>query len=218
MRRLLVLAATLALAASADAAAPSQPAQQAQPQPQHLVYNVSRNGSPIGQNILDIDKKGAVTSINMASDIDVKVLFVTAYTYHYNGSETWADGQLTAFTSRTDDNGTTHSIAAHPDGDRLDVDADGHRSAFVKTIGLDDFWCPQLLTKQTVLDTSDGHKMTFVAQDLGMETVSYRGAPRPARHFKLTGEINRDLWFDAETPVRFQIKGRDGSMIVSELK
>ena len=194
------------------------PRRLASAEPQHLVYNISRNGSPIGQNVLDIDKEGGVTSVNMTSDVDVKVLFMSAYSYHYTGNETWTDAQLIAFKSQTNDNGKMHNVSVRPNGDRLQLDADGRRSNVAKTTGLDDFWTPQLLSKPMVLDASDGHEMTFAVQDLGMETIPYRGAPRPAHHFRLTGDINRDLWFDANTPVRFQLKARDGSMIVSELQ
>jgi hypothetical protein len=186
--------------------------------PAHLVYSILRNGKPIGKDVLDIDNKGHVTSINRSTDIQVNVLFMNAYSYRYTGTETWQDGQLTDFISRTDDNGTVHNVALHASGDPIQVDADGHHSTVAKTIGLDDFWKPQLLSKTTVLDTSDGHEMTFVTQDMGMQTVAYRGADRPAHHFKLTGGISRDLWFDGDTPVRFQIKAPDGSMIVSQLQ
>jgi hypothetical protein len=236
MRRLLILAATLALATAAAGAAtppsagaakpasagaaklPSAGAATAFPEPQHFVYNILRNGSPIGQHVLDIDKEGNITSVKMTDDVEVKILFLSAYTYHYTGNETWTDAQLVAFESQTNDNGKMHNVTVHPSGDKLELDADGHRSIIAKTIGLDDFWTPQLLSKPMVLDTSDGHGMTFVAEDLGMETITYRGAPRPAHHFRLTGDVSRDLWFDADTPVRFQIKARDGSMIVSELQ
>ena len=235
MRRLLILAATLALAPAAAGTTPllggaAKPAvagamkppaagaATAPPEPQHFVYIISRDGSPIGQNVLDIDKEGNVTSVNMTTDIEVKVLFMSAYTYRYTGNETWTDDQLIAFNSQTNDNGTMHNVTVRPSGDQLELDADGRRSFIAKTIGLDDFWTPQLLSKPMVLETSDGHEMTFAAQDLGMETITYRGTPRPAHHFRLTGDVNRDLWFDADRPVRFQIKARDGSMIVSELQ
>ena len=180
--------------------------------------NILRDGSPIGHNVLDLDKQGDATSVNMTSDIDVKIMFMSVYAYQYAGNETWTDDQLIAFKSQTNDNGTMHNVTVRPSGDKLELDADGHRSTIAKTTGLDDFWTPQLLSKPMVLDTSDGHGMNFVAEDLGMETITYHGAPRPAHHFRLTGDINRDLWFDADTPVRFQIKARDGSMIVSELQ
>lgn len=211
MRRIFVVAATLALASAAEAQAPAT-------DQQHLVYTISRNGSPIGQHILDIDKKGDMTSVDEASAINVKVLFFSAYTYRYNGHETWSDDQLVAFESQTDDNGTRHSVTVRLSGGRLAVDADGHRSSVPKTTGLDDFWTPKLLSKHTVLDTSDGRVLTFSVQDLGMETITYQGSPKPARHYRLSGGINRDLWFDAGTPVRFQITARDGSTIVSTLQ
>jgi hypothetical protein len=212
MKSLIVIPAVLVFAwASAGAETPP-------PGSEHLVYSILRNGSPIGDDTLDIGNDGHVTSINRSTNISVSILFVNAYTYHYTGNETWKNDQLTAFTSRTDDNGTMHNVSLHASGDPLQVDADGRRATVAKTIGLDDFWKPQLLSKTTVLDTSDGHEMTFAAQDLGMQTVTYRGSARPAHHFKLTGDINRDLWFDGDTPVRFEMKGRDGSMIVSQLK
>ena len=187
-------------------------------QPQHFVYDILRNGSPIGQNVLDIDTQDGLTSVNLTSDVDVKIMFVSVYTYHYAGSETWNADQLLAFKSQTNDNGTIHNVAVGASGDQLQLDADGHRSFVAKTTGLDDFWMPLLLSKPLVLDTSDGHGMTFVADDLGMDTIIYRGTQRAAHHFRLTGDFSRDLWFDEDTPVRFQLTGRDGSIIVSQLQ
>lgn len=212
MKSLVVLPAVLVLAwASAGAEMPP-------PEPEHLIYSILRNGSPIGQDTLDIDNDGHVTSVNRSTNIEVSILFMNAYTYRYTGNETWKNDQLTAFTSRTDDNGTMHNVSLRSSGDPLQLDADGHHATVAKTIGLDDFWKPQLLSKTTVLDTSDGHQMTFAAQDLGMQTVTYRGSSRPAHHFKLTGDINRDLWFDGNMPVRFQMTAKDGSVIVSQLQ
>jgi hypothetical protein len=212
MRRLLSFIVLPVFGAVAFAAIP--PAE-----PQQFLYNISRNGSPIGRHMLEIEKKGDVTSVTTTSEVLVKLLFIPAYTYRYTGNETWAQDQLTAFSSQTDDNGTAHRVILRPNGDKLQLDADGRQSIVDKTIGLDDFWTPQLLTKTTVLDTSTGQEKSFIAKDLGMEMINYRGAPRPAHHFKLTGGINQDLWFDAaDAPVRFQLKGTDGSTIVSELQ
>ena len=41
--------------------------------------------------------------------------------------------------------------------------------------------------------------------------------PKLARHFRLTGGLERDLWFDQNgTPLRYQLKGSDNSLITSE--
>lgn len=80
-------------------------------------------------------------------------------------------------------------------------------------------WDSAIVHQQVLLNTLDGSKMRVTVQDLGPETVVVGGRNISARHYKITGDLQRDLWFDARSAqVRVQIAGNDGSSIVYELK
>jgi hypothetical protein len=51
------------------------------------------------------------TTVSIATDLAVKVLFVTAYRFQHAASEHWVGGRLIALNSTTDDNGTRHRVS-----------------------------------------------------------------------------------------------------------
>jgi hypothetical protein len=47
--------------------------------------------------------------------------------------------------------------------------------------------------------------------------VPVAGAEVPARHFRLTGQLERDVWYDADCAIaRVTFPARDGSLITLE--
>src|SRR3546814_1682778 len=59
-------------------------------------------------------------------------------------------------------------------------------------------WHPDTTKAQALLDTIDGRMKTVDCRDLGEEAVPVAGAETAARHFRLTGEIERDVWRSEE--------------------
>ena len=57
-------------------------------------------------------------------------------------------------------------------------------------------WDSAIVHQQVLLNTLDGSKMRVTVQDLWPETVVVGGHNISARHYKITGDLQRDLWFD----------------------
>src|SRR3546814_18656765 len=73
---------------------------------------------------------------------------------------------------------------------------------------------PETTKAKALLDTIDGGGKTVDCRDLGEEAGPVAGAETAARHFRLTGEIERDVWYDANCAIaRVTLRGRDGSRI-----
>jgi len=80
-------------------------------------------------------------------------------------------------------------------------------------------WDLAIVHQQVVLNILGGSQMRIAVRDLGHETVPVGGRNIPARHCKITGDLERDLWLDARSALaRVQFAGKDGSSIVDELK
>jgi hypothetical protein len=61
--------------------------------------------------------------------------------------------------------------------------------------------------------------MRVAVQDKGEEIVNASGGRVPAHHYKISGGLDREVWFDgSNTLVRMQFAGKDGSNIVYELR
>ena len=188
----------------------------------NLDYTVLRNGDVIGSHTINIKGDANDTSVTIATDIKVKFAFITAYKFLHSAKETWTNGQLVSLTSETDDDGTTKRLAATASGSGLSAkgnvqgsNIDTQAPAGVIPASL---WNSAILTQSQVLNTLDGHLMDIAIEDLGQEPVTVQGQERMTRHFRLNGELTRDLWFDSSNNLlRVQFKGEDGSDIVYAL-
>src|SRR4051812_31844174 len=99
----------------------------------HKVFDIVRGGDKIGTDTIDIERQNDTTTVKIKTDVSVKVMFVEAYRYEHSHNETWKNGQLIAFKSRTNDNGTKHSIDVTATPDKLSMDADGKHRDLPKT-------------------------------------------------------------------------------------
>ena len=195
----------------------------------HQVFDIIREGSKIGTTVFDIERKGDITSVKVATNIVVTVMFIEAYRYVHNATETWKGTQLTAFKSQTDDNGTKHSVsvtgaaaapaaAASAAPEKLILDANGKKSDASKMLVPASLWNKDFSKQAEFFDPKDGQKLAVQVKDLGDETITVHGAPRKVRHIKLAGDLERDLWFEGDTLIRMKLIGSDKSIVISELQ
>jgi len=183
----------------------------------HHVYNVVREGSQIGTNTVDVERRGDTTQVRIKAKISVKIMYVEAYRYDHEATETWKGGQLVAFHSVTDDNGTRHTITATPAAGKLDLTVDGKQSTGPLTLRPASLWDKSFDGQSELFDPANGKRMAVKVKKVGSEQISVHGAPHKTDHYRISGELERDLWFDGDTLVRMRLLGRDRSVVDSDL-
>ena len=201
------LAATPALAGVADG-----------PKHVHRVFDIIRGDSKIGSDTFDVTRNGDATDVKITTHITVKIAFITAYRYDHTESESWKGDQLVAFHSTTNDNGTDHDLSASMTGGKIALQVDGKPTVLPKGIMPASVWTSEIAKRAQLFDPANGKRMAVRAQDLGEETVALNGVPHPLDHVKLSGQFDRDLWFDNQGLVKMTLRGSDNSVITSELR
>jgi hypothetical protein len=150
-------------------------------------------------------------------------MYVEVYHRDHLASETWKNGQLTAFKSQTDDNGAKHVVEIAPAAspDKITLIVDGAKSEAPKSIAPASLWSRDLVTRTELFDPSNGERITVKVSDLGDETLTIQGVKHQTRHFRLAAkppaDFDRDLWFEGDALVRMKMQGSDHSTIVSDL-
>ena len=192
----------------------------AQAQAETLTYTVTRDGSTIGTHSVDINAAG--TEVQVETDIEVKVLFVTAYKFKHTSQEKWQNGQLVAITSTTDDDGTPKELNARLNGDQMKVNSIVKGQDRLQTVPADtlpaSLWNPATVEQSALLNTLDGQIMTIDVENKGADTVETGAGPVQANHYAITGELTRDLWFDGQGRlVRMRFPDKTNSEIVYAL-
>ena len=121
MRMAALIAGLLLSCAFADAQPPAPgakppaappPLAAAQPAIEILEFAIMRKGEQIGTHKIELRRTGKETSVSVETNVEVKILFVTAYRFQYTGTERWVNGRLVALSAATDDNGTQHKLTA----------------------------------------------------------------------------------------------------------
>ena len=184
----------------------------------HRVFDIMRGGSPIGSDTFDVTRTGDTTNVNITSHIVVKIAFVTAYHYDHHETETWKGNQLAAFRSTTNDNGTAHDVSASASGGKVTLIVDGQPTAAPKGIMPASVWTAEIGRRPQLFDPASGKRLAARGQDLGDEQVVLNGVPRQLDHVKLSGQFDRDLWFDEQGLVKMTLRGTDNSLITSQLR
>ena len=206
----LLFFALLVWGAAAEAAAPPDG---------RLDFAVIRGGDEIGRHEMLFRRDGDALQVDVRTRIAVKVLFVTAYRFEHDGRETWRSGRLVRLVSSTDDDGAKHRLNVEANGGGLKVVGDGQEREVDGAIVPASLWNEGVLRGGPLLNTLDGRSMAVSVEDLGAETVEARGRRIPARHYRLAGELERDLWYDATSVlVRVRFNGKDGSEVLYELR
>jgi hypothetical protein len=164
--------------------------------PETIRFAITRNGDQIGTFTMEINRGPREITVTSATELTVKVLFVTAYQLKQTGSERWVNGKLVALISETDDNGTHHkvTVALKPAG--LEVDADGKISTVDKTIMPASLWNPEMMKRTSVLDPQDGAIVPIEVTDMGAEELKIDARTVKAHHYSLKGKFTQDVWYD----------------------
>jgi len=164
-----------------------------------LNFDVIRKGKDIGDHSYRFSGSEGSFTVKVITDVVVKVPLIrtTAYSFKHSSIETWKGGKLQQLKSATQDDGVPHQLATTGKG-----------------ILPASLWNEDIAKTGKLLNTVDGKIMTIRVADLGMENVPVKGGQVTAHHYRLSGGLDRDLWYDGKGNLaRVAFKADDGSTV-----
>lgn len=190
-------------------------ARSAPPADARLSFTVLRDGSEVGAHDMAFRQSPDSLQVDIATKVVVKIAFVPVYRFEHEGHEIWQAGQLTRLWSTTNDDGTRHALNVSAAGPELAVSADGKPTVIRALTIPASLWHEAILRQSAVLNTLDGSSMSIAVADLGLDTVAVGSRSVAARHYAITGDLQRELWYDdGNVLVKIRFKAKDGSDIV----
>ena len=180
-------------------------------------FLVLRHGSVIGEHGFTFSRRAGDFVVEVAIDIAVDLLGVTLFRFTHRAEEVWRAGWLHALNSVTDDDGTLWQV----ESERFD----GALRGRVNGVGFDvsgyvipaSLWHRDTPRTQVLFGTIDARTKVVSSDDLGLEPVIVAGRTREARHFRLGGELERDVWYGPGCDIlKVAFPARDGSLITLE--
>lgn len=187
-------------------------------------FSVTVDGKRGGQHTMTITRQDD-GSVSMTSTADVRLSFLAGlrvYRYSYRGTENWAkDGRLLRLESTSDDDGKRFSVLATAEGTNLRVRVNGQDRMNRPDVWLTTYWrLPgpgQRNQAIALLDADTGKDIVARLQYVGPAQVNVAGQVQNMAHWRLTGGVQVELWYDGSERLVRQEFVEDGHRTVLEL-
>jgi hypothetical protein len=160
-------------------------------------YTIYKESDPVGHDVYTITKDGDVTTVKVHTHTVVNVLFLKFH-YDHDRTEIWKNGVVQSVESSTDDDGTKHQMTVRRDGDSLIGTVDGKTKKIAGDVLPFTIWARALLKKQVFFDIADFALLKTNVDDKGPDKTVIGPKTYDTRHFKISGDLNWDLWYDAD--------------------
>ena len=181
-------------------------------------YVVKRNGEPIGTLKIELKKTGERLVATSDYSIKVKLLAIVLYRYDKKMVETYENGRLAAYETDIDDNGTKSRVTVTRTGDELSITHP--KGMLTAPVGLipSTYWPPKTVKQTQMIDSSDGVLVNVSLSAPVAEDLKIDGQTVKANHYRMTGDLKRDLWYDAKTGhwLKMKLIASDDSVIEIE--
>jgi hypothetical protein len=177
-------------------------------------FDVYRDGNKVGFHRVWFGKRGTDLTVENKFRIEIKVLFLTAYSYQYSSEARWRAGQLLQIAAQVDDDGATSQVSAALDDDRMKVNGSAGRYTAEATLYPTNHWNVEVLRQKQVLNTLTGQLNSVRIEAAGRELVATEFGEALATRYAYKGDLETEAWYDdAGRWVKLRFQARDGSTI-----
>ena len=179
-----------------------------------IVFDVYRKGKKIGAHHVQFTKQDQRLFVHSTLNLDIRILFFSAYSFSYDSRAIWAGGNLENIIVKVDDGGDKFELTAHRDGDRLQVTHTNGTYETFTPLYPTNHWNSQVLTQDRVLNTLTGKMNNVVISSDREENVETEIGDILAQHFTYAGDLENEVWYDNEGRwVKMRFNGKDGTPI-----
>lgn len=181
---------------------------------EEILFDVLRDGEPIGNYLVRFKRNGGALRVESRANIEVALLFVSAYRLRHQALETWQDGVFTSLNASTNKDGDFSHVEALRTGKSLEVtgidgawDADGNVLPATH-------WNMAQIASPVLIHTISGKPTHVSVIEAGIENVAMGDVMRPAHRFVYSGDEDMETWYDDTGRwVKLRFSAKDGSTI-----
>ena len=135
-------------------------------------FDVIRKNKVIGSHEITFTENNDVLLVETNIDIKVKVLFLSAYTFTHQSTETWINGNFTKIVAHSDfEDEREYFIKGQDNNDSFLASGMDGKLELDKNILPSKFWNIDILKQKEIFDTQKGIVRTIDVEDLGYEEI-----------------------------------------------
>jgi len=206
-------------------------------------FKVSVDGKQRGKCTMQIRRRDDGCD---AMHVDAGMSFnfvVYEYRYHSAGTEIWKDDRLLELENKSDFNGTKYSVKARASSKGLSATVNGKKSELDPDVWVTSYWqLPERLSEMSsssgkgvvpasgsrstgkkrshavlLLDSDKGQHLRGEMTHVGDETITVAGKRRTCAHYRISGDVDVELWYDPMRRLVRQETAESGHKTLLEL-
>lgn len=205
--RIIAAAFVLTAVSTLPAAAYEPPAGTVDYQIHHSKYK------NIGKHSLTFSRSGKDVTVDVSVKIKVKILFITAHSLVSDRKETWRGGQLVGYTAHTRENKELIDVSARAEGTKFIVEGPDGKAEANGPVFPTNPWNPDIVKAKLLMDTKTGKLLKVSIAAAGEDSVEVAGKAVKTRKYAISGDMERELWFDTNgNLIRFRFV-KDGKTL-----
>jgi Family of unknown function (DUF6134) len=195
------------------------------PQPierQTRSYAILIDGTRRGSSKAEFRSGNGIVWIQSESEIRINYL-VYKYNYTSSGTEIWKNGRVSAFENTADYNGTPYTVKGTSTPRGLQIATNGAASLVNPDVWDTSYLLlPDRLARieaatVVLLDSDKGRLLSGKIQFVGEETLTMAEGQKPCTHYRIGGDVQVDVWFDASRRMVRQDSHERGHKVRFEL-
>lgn len=185
------------------------------PQGDRLEFSILRNGERIGSRTVEFTRKGDRLEVLTRVEIVVKFMAIPVYKRTERKRELWRKGVLIEYDDYSDDHGKKSTVRARREAGKLiSQGSAGTTETRGKDIMPSTYWNIATVNRTRLLDSTTGAIVHVKVQPVGEEDVAVGASHVQARRYRMTGDLERELWYDENGVwVRMISTASDGSKV-----
>lgn len=150
----------------------------------------------VGRHVISFACQGDDLVVETKIEGEVKVLMVPLFKRDGAYREVWRGDRLIAFDSRIVDNGEAYEVRARAERDHIVIEGRRGRIEAPPTIVSNHPWNHAVIDHTLLFDTQRGRLQEIQVTPAGTETITIAGRKVAARKYQISGDLNRELWYD----------------------
>ena len=150
----------------------------------------------VGRHVITFACEGDDLVVETRIEGEVRVLAIPIFKREATYREVWRADRLIAFDSHFVDNGEVYEVRARADADRTVIDGRRGRIEAPPTIVPNHPWNHDVVERTLLFDTQRGRLQKVQVAPLGAETITVAGREIEAQRYRISGDLERELWYD----------------------
>lgn len=183
-------------------------------------FAILKDGAPVGEHRVVFARDGARIDIREATEIEVRFAMIPVYSFEHEGRQIWENGRAVRIDADTNANGERLHITVRPNGQGYIRTVNGRVDRFDQSTAVLAFWNKDTLEHHAFFSAVEDKTLQVAFEFVGREKITIEGTELDADHYRMVGDEERELWYDAAghiAKVRLRRLGSDIEYVRDQL-